>query len=148
MVKIKQRPSKGGAVAPVMRYATPGSAAVDLHACIDAAVTIPPGGLAMIPAGFSMELPEGYAAYVFARSGLAAKFGVALSNGVGVIDSDYRGEVTVGLINNGQAPYELRPMERIAQMAVMPVFKAVFEVSEELSETTRGEGGFGSTGRN
>lgn len=147
LVKIKMAPSPGGSVVPVMRYATAGSAAVDLHACIDEPVTLRPGALAMIPAGFSMELPEGYAAYLFARSGLAVKYGVALSNGVGVIDADYRGEVKVGIINNGAEPYELQPMERIAQMAVMPALCARFEMCGELSGTERGEGGFGSTGR-
>ena len=118
ILKIKKmRPG-----AEVPQRATEGAAGLDLRACIDAPVTLAPGGLAMIPSGIAVRLPgSGYAAFVFARSGLGVKHGISLSNGVGVIDSDYRGEICVGLCNLGTQPYEIQPGERIAQLVVMPV---------------------------
>lgn len=136
-----------GAVAPVR--ATPGSAAMDLHAaCGEAGVTLPPMGRAVIPTGVAIELPgPDVVALVFARSGLAVRHGLALSNGVGVIDSDYRGEISVGLVNLSDAPYTVQPGERIAQLAVVPVLLPALERAEALTPTARGAGGFGSTGR-
>lgn len=136
-----------GAVAPVR--ATPGSAAMDLHAvCGEAGVTLPPMGRAVIPTGVAIELPgPDVVALVFARSGLAVRHGLALSNGVGVIDSDYRGEISVGLVNLSDAPYTVQPGERIAQLAVVPVLLPALEEAEALTPTARGAGGFGSTGR-
>jgi len=149
MMKLKVRAlsEKIGNEIPLPAYATEGSAGLDLRACIDTAVTIPAGGRALIPTGLAIELPSAETvALIFARSGLAIKHGLALSNGVGVIDSDYRGEIKVGLINQGDTAFEIQPGERIAQLAVMPVIQPKIELVQSLSETERGAGGFGSTG--
>lgn len=130
-------------------YATSGSAAVDLRAALEEneIVTLAPGEKAMIPTGISIS-PESadVVAIVAGRSGLGVKKGVTLSNGIGVIDSDYRGEICVGLINHGTQPFEVRRGDRIAQMMFMPVMTASFLPVEELDETARGSGGFGHTG--
>lgn len=129
-------------------YATPGAAAADLCAVLDAPLTLEPGQRAMVPTGLAIELPgPDCVALVYARSGLAIKQGVTLSNCVGVIDSDYRGEIKVGLVNLGAAPVTLAPGERVAQLCIAPVWQAAFTPAEELSDTDRGTGGFGSTGR-
>ena len=147
-IQIKPLSPKMGREIPLPAYATPGSAGMDLRACIDEPLTIPAGGRAKVPAGFAMALPgPEYVALVFARSGLAAKHGVALSNGVGVVDSDYRGEVTIGLINQGQESYTIQPGDRVAQMVILPVEQAALTLVAELDETQRGAGGFGSTGK-
>ena len=143
-VKIKKL--RENAVVP--KRATEFSAGADLYACIDEPVTIAPSGLAKIPTGIAIELPRGdFAAFLFARSGLGVKHGITLSNSVGVVDSDYRGEICVGLSNVSDKPYTIQPNERIAQMVVMPVVLADFIQADELSDTQRGEGGFGSSGR-
>ena len=131
-LKIKPLSPKIGTDIPLPRFATAGAACMDLCACIDEAVTLPS--------------PE-YVALVFARSGLGIRKGVCLSNGVGVIDSDYRGEIGVGLVNLGDAPYTVQPGDRIAQLMVVPVVQPTVTVAEDLDETDRGAGGFGSTGR-
>lgn len=129
-------------------YATPGAAAADLCAVLDAPLTLEPGQRAMVPTGLAIELPgPDCVALVYARSGLAIKQGVTLSNCVGVIDSDYRGEIKVGLVNLGAAPVTLAPGERVAQLCIAPVWQAAFAPAQELSDTDRGAGGFGSTGR-
>ena len=129
-------------------YATPGAAAADLCAVLDAPLTLEPGQRAMVPTGLAIELPgPDCVALVYARSGLAIKQGVTLSNCVGVIDSDYRGEIKVGLVNLGAAPVTLSPGERVAQLCIAPVWQAAFAPAQELSDTDRGAGGFGSTGR-
>ena len=129
-------------------YATPGAAAADLCAVLDGPLTLEPGGRAMVPTGLAIELPgPDCVALLYARSGLAVKHGLTLSNCVGVIDSDYRGEVKVGLINQGAAPYTIQPGERIAQMCIAPVWQAAFAEADALSDTARGAGGFGSTGK-
>ena len=129
-------------------YASAGAAGMDLHACVDAPVTIEPRALLSIPTGIAIALPSAeYVALVFARSGLGIKHGVSLSNGVGVIDSDYRGEISVGLTNLSDAPYTVQPGDRIAQLAVVPVVQAALVQADELDETDRGAGGFGSTGK-
>ncbi len=129
-------------------YATPGAAAADLCAVLDAPLTLEPGQRAMVPTGLAIELPgPDCVALVYARSGLAIKQGVTLSNCVGVIDSDYRGEIKVGLVNLGAAPVTLAPGERVAQLCIAPVWQAAFAPTAELSDTDRGTGGFGSTGR-
>ena len=135
---------KENAIIPT--YGTPYAAGADLYACLDAPVTVQPGQTVMIPLGFAMELPEGYAGFVFARSGLAAKRDLAPANKVGVIDSDYRGECMVPIHNHGKNPQTIEPGERIAQMAVMPFLAVEFLQTETLSDTARGTGGFGSTG--
>ena len=130
-------------------YATSGSAAVDLRAALEEneVVTVAPGARALIPTGLSIS-PESsdVVAIIAGRSGLGVKKGVSLSNGIGVIDSDYRGEIQVGLINRGEEPFEVRRGDRIAQMMFMPVLTASFLPVDELDETARGEGGFGHTG--
>ena len=147
-LKVKAVSPKIGTEIPAPFYATPGAAAMDLHACVDGAVTIPAGGRRVIPTGIAIALPSAeYVALVFARSGLGIKHGVALANGVGVIDSDYRGEIRVGLINQSDIPYTVQPGERIAQLAVVPVVQARLKAVTELDETARGAGGFGSTGK-
>ena len=128
--------------------ATSGSAGADLYACIDESVTINPGDLKIIPTGIAIALPDkNSVAYLYARSGLGVKHGICLSNGVGVIDSDYRGEVCVGLCNVSSKPYTIEPDERIAQMVIAPVIIPGQIEVDELDETDRGEGGFGSTGK-
>lgn len=129
-------------------YATPGAAAADLCAVLDAPLTLAPGGRALVPTGIAIQLPGSQAvALVCARSGLAVRQGITLSNGVGVIDSDYRGEIQVGLVNLGETACTLQPGERIAQLMILPVTQAAFTEAEALDETARGAGGFGSTGR-
>lgn len=128
-------------------YATEGSAAVDLRAALDAPVEIAPGGRAMIPTGIAIA-PEtrDVVAVVAARSGLAVKKGICLSNGIGVIDADYRGEICVGLLNTSAEPFTVNPGDRVAQLMFLPVLAADFLPVEELDDTARGAGGFGSTG--
>lgn len=129
-------------------YATLGAAAADLCAVLDAPLTLQPGQRAMIPTGLAIELPDANCvALLYARSGLAIKHGLTLPNCVGVIDSDYRGEVKVGLINQSAEPYTIQPGERIAQLCIAPVWQAAFVESAQLSDTARGAGGFGSTGK-
>lgn len=128
--------------------ATEGSAGMDLYACIDSPVTLGTGEKAVIPTGIAIELPSAeLAAFVFARSGLAIKHGIGLLNGVGVIDSDYRGEICVGVINQLAEPYTIAPDERIAQLVIMPVSLINPVEAQSLDDTARGEGGFGSTGK-
>ena len=147
-LKLKALSPKLGREIPYPEYATPGSAGMDLRACIDAHVTLQPGGRAKIPAGFAIALPSAdYVALIFARSGLATKHGVCLSNSVGVVDSDYRGEIIVGLVNQGSEAYTVEPGERIAQLAVVPVVQPGLAWTDSLDETDRGAGGFGSTGK-
>ena len=146
-LKVKAVSPKIGTDIPLPYYATPGSAAMDLHACLDEAVTIPARGRTVVPTGVAIALPSpDYVALVFARSGLGIKHGVAPSNCVGVIDSDYRGEVMVGLQNSGDTDYTIQPGDRIAQLMVIPVVQAQVRMVDELDETRRGSGGFGSTG--
>ena len=144
-----QRLSKN-AVLP--QYATPGSAAMDLCACLEEPVVLqgtgsPEDNRRLIPTGLAMAIPEGYVGLIFARSGLASKHGIAPANCVGVIDSDYRGEVKVALANHGSEPYAIQPGDRIAQLMISPVVQPLVEETDALPETIRGEGGFGSTGR-
>ncbi len=129
-------------------YATAGAAAADLCALLDEPLTLAPGQRTMIPTGLAIELPDAQCvALLYARSGLAIKHGLTLPNCVGVIDSDYRGEVRVGLINLGTEPYTIQPGERIAQLCIAPVWQAAFVQANDLSDTDRGAGGFGSTGK-
>ncbi len=146
-LKIKALSPKIGKEIPVPFYASAGAAAMDLHACLDEAVTIPAGGRKLIPTGIAIALPDpGYVALIFARSGLGIKHGIAPANCVGVIDSDYRGEIMVGLQNSGDTDYAIQPADRIAQMMITPVLQANVQLVEELDDTVRGAGGFGSTG--
>lgn len=145
-VKVKIKILREGVQVP--EYATPGSAALDLRSAADGEVTVEPGKRALIPTGIAIA-PEsaGVVAILAARSGLSVKHGLCLANGIGVIDSDYRGEICVGLLNTSDTPYTVTPGERIAQLMFMPVLQADLMISDELDETERGEGGFGSTGK-
>lgn len=129
-------------------YATGGSAALDIRAAIEAPIIISAGGRCAIPAGFALALPQNTVALICPRSGLSLKHGIILSNSIGVIDSDYRGEVMVSLRNIGEIDYTVNPGDRIAQMMIIPVYTASLVECDELDDTERGEGGFGSTGRN
>ena len=147
-LKIKRVPSDQGRVPPLPAPATAGSAALDLQANIDESVVLMPGARRRIPTGVSIALPaDGWAAFVFARSGLADREGICLANGVGVIDADYRGEIQVRLVNHSSRAAVIEPGQRIAQLAVMPVERVEVIACEQLDETGRGAGGFGSTGR-
>ncbi len=129
-------------------YATPGSAGLDLRACIDAPVTIQPGGTELVPTGIAIHIADaGLAAMILPRSGLGHKHGIVLGNLVGLIDSDYQGQIFVSIWNRGSAAFVLNPLERIAQMVVVPVVQAGFRVVETFGESSRGAGGFGSTGK-
>lgn len=146
MEPLKIKKLRENAKIPVR--ATPGSAGMDLCACIDSPLTLGGGEKALIPTGIAIALPSPeLGAFVFARSGLAIKHGIGLLNGVGVIDSDYRGEVCVGVINQLSEPYTIEPGERIAQLVIMPVSLISPVEAVELDETERGAGGFGSTGK-
>ena len=128
------------------RYESSGASGLDLRAFLSAELNIPPLGRAKIPTGLFMEIPQGYEAQIRPRSGLALRSGVGLLNAPGTIDSDYRGEVEVILINMGDEPFTVKNGDRIAQMVISPVIRAVLSEAELLSETERGTGGFGSTG--
>ena len=143
-LKIKKlRPN-----AKIPSRATNGSAGMDLRSCIEEPLTLAPGELKIVPTGLAIELPDNScAAFLYARSGLGVKHGICLSNGVGVIDSDYRGEICIGLCNVGNEPYTIEPGERVAQMVIAPVLTPEIDEVGELGETARGEGGFGSTGK-
>ena len=128
-------------------YGSTEAAGADLYACLDEEITVNPGQTVWIPTGLAMEIPKGCAGLVYARSGLACKKGLAPANKVGVIDSDYRGPVTVVLHNHGTEAQTVAHGERIAQMVITPVLTPAYEESGELSDTGRGQGGFGSTGK-
>lgn len=127
-------------------YGSAEAAGADLYACLDEDVTIAPGASAWIPTGIAMEVPKGCAGLIYARSGLACKRGLAPANKVGVVDSDYRGQVVVVLHNHGAEPQILSHGERIAQMVITPVWTPPYEEVEDLTDSERGTGGFGSTG--
>jgi dUTP pyrophosphatase len=135
---------RASAVLP--RYMTAGAAGMDLASAADGAVTLAPGGRAGVPTGWAIELPGGYEAQVRPRSGLSSKHGITVVNAPGTIDSDYRGEVVVLLVNLGSEAYSIQPGERIAQMVVAPVTQVAIEEAAALGESTRGAGGFGHTG--
>ena len=130
------------------RYATPGSAGLDLRACIDEPITLRAGDSALVPTGLAIHLADpGLAAVLIPRSGLGHKHGIVLGNLVGLIDSDYQGQVFVSCWNRGQEPFVVNPMERIAQLVVVPVVQVELNVVESFEESSRGAGGFGSTGK-
>jgi len=129
-------------------YATPGSAGLDLRACIDQAINLLPGDTKLIPTGMAIHLGDpGYAAMILPRSGLGHKHGIVLGNLVGLIDSDYQGELMVSCWNRGQNSFVLEPMERLAQLVVVPVIQVEMEVVDSFEQSHRGAGGFGSTGK-
>lgn len=127
-------------------YGSEYAAGADLYACIDKEEAFQPGETKLIPTGLAMEIPSGYAGLIYARSGLASKKGLAPANKVGVVDADYRGEIMVALHNHSNSPVSIEPQERIAQLVITPYLTAHFQETEQLSDTVRGEGGFGSTG--
>ncbi|MCQ9329830.1 dUTP diphosphatase [Pelistega suis] len=129
-------------------YATSGSAGLDLRACLDEAITIEPGQTVLVPTGLAIHLADpGYAAVILPRSGLGHKHGIVLGNLVGLIDSDYQGQLMVSVWNRGQTHFTMEPMERMAQLVIVPVQQVEFNLVEEFTATDRGEGGFGSTGK-
>ena len=144
-MKIAVKKLRENAIMPT--FGSPGAAGADLYACLASPVTVAPGETAFIPTGLAMELPVGYVGLVYARSGLACKRGLAPANKVGVIDSDYRGEIQVPLMNHGKEPFVIRRGDRIAQLLFAPVFLPELLECESLDETARGAGGFGSTAR-
>lgn len=146
-LKIKPLSPKIGREIPIPYYATAGAAALDLHACIDKPVEIPGGGQVIIPTGLAVAILENHVGIMAVRSSMGVRNGVTMSNGIGVIDSDYRGQLQVGLHNLNKTPYTVQPGDRIAQLMIVPVTRHEVEVVDELPPTERGEGGFGSTGR-
>lgn len=144
MTEISVKKLKENAILPT--YGSEFAAGADLYACLDEAVTIAPQETKLIPTGLAMEIPLGWAGLIYARSGLATKRGLAPANKVGVVDPDYRGEIMVSLHNHGTEPQTVEAGERIAQLVLTPYLTARFLEAEELSETVRGAGGFGSTG--
>lgn len=129
-------------------YATPGSAGLDLRACIEAPIMLAPGQTTLVPSGMAIHLADaGLAAMILPRSGLGHKHGIVLGNLVGLIDSDYQGEIMVSLWNRGHESFTLNPLDRVAQLVVVPVVQVAFNVVEEFDASQRGEGGFGSTGK-
>jgi dUTP pyrophosphatase len=138
---VKKEPSL-----PLPRYETAGAAGMDLRAFLPEEVEIPPGGRASLPTGLFLEIPPGYEAQVRPRSGIAAKYGVTVLNSPGTIDSDYRGELRILLINLGEEAFKIRNGDRIAQLVISPVCRLALEEGAVLAETERGSGGFGSTG--
>jgi len=129
-------------------YGTPGSAGLDLRACIDEAITIKPGETVLIPTGLAIHIGDpAYAAMILPRSGMGHKHGIVLGNLVGLIDSDYQGQLMVSTWNRGQNDFVLNPMERLAQLIIVPVLQVGFNIVEEFGVSERGEGGFGSTGK-
>lgn len=144
MEKIAVKKLREGAILPTFGSAQ--AAGADLYACLEEDMTIQPGQTAFVPTGLAMELPRGFAGLIYARSGLACKRGLAPANKVGVVDSDYRGEFIVALHNHGTLPQTIHHGERIAQLVVTPVLIPEYIEVENLSETSRGTGGFGSTG--
>lgn len=145
MQTVKVKKLNPNALLPT--YGSLEAAGADLYACLDEAVTIAPGETAWIGTGIALEVPKGCAGLVYARSSMGVKRGLAPANKVGVIDSDYRGEIRVVLLNHGKEPQTVEPGERVAQFVITPVITPVYEEAEELTDTSRGTGGFGSTGK-
>lgn len=143
-MKLDIKKLKDNAIIPT--FGTDYSAGADLYACIDESIVIKPGETKLIPTGLSMAIPEGYGGFIYARSGLATKRGLAPANKVGVVDADYRGEVMVALYNQSNEEQTIDVNERIAQLVIAPFLKVEFNEVDELDETDRGSGGFGSTG--
>ena len=145
MEPIRVKKLKENAIMPT--YGSVEAAGADLYACLSKSVTIQPGESVFVPTGLAMELPKGYAGLIYARSGLACKRGLAPANKVGVVDSDYRGEFMIVLHNHGKTAQTIEHGERIAQLVITPVFTPGFLETEELTDTERSGGGFGSTGK-
>ena len=148
IVKVKLLDPRIGKEFPLPQHATAGSAGMDIRACLKEPLTLKPGDTALIPSGLAIHIDDpGYAAVLLPRSGLGHKHGIVLGNLVGLIDSDYQGEVLVSCWNRGQVEFTVNPGERIAQMVILPVVQAQFEVVSEFEESKRGAGGFGHSGK-
>ena len=148
IVKVKLLDPRIGKEFPLPQHATAGSAGMDIRACLKEPLKLKPGDTALIPSGIAIHIADpGYAAVLLPRSGLAHKHGIVLGNLVGLIDSDYQGEVLVSCWNRGNAEFTVNPGERIAQMVILPVVQAQFEVVSEFEESKRGAGGFGHSGK-
>ena len=145
MEPVRVKMLKAGAKLPT--YGSAQAAGADLYACLEQSLTIAPGETAFVPTGIALEVPVGCAGLIYARSGLACKRGLAPANKVGVVDSDYRGEIIVALHNHGNCSQTVESGERVAQFVITPVLTPAYEVAEELSDTARDLGGFGSTGK-
>lgn len=145
MSEIRVKKLSANAILPT--YGSTGAAGADLYACLDESVTVQPGETAWIPTGIALEVPKGCAGLIYARSSMGVKRGLAPANKVGVIDSDYRGEIRVVLLNHGKEPQTVAHGERVAQMLITPVLTPAYKEVEELEDTQRGQGGFGSTGK-
>ncbi len=146
-LQLKILDSRIGVEIPLPEYATPGSAGMDLRACIDGSLTLKPGDTELIPTGLAIHISDpGYAATILPRSGLGHKHGIVLGNLVGLIDSDYQGQLFVSCWNRGKAEFTIDAGDRIAQLVILPVAQVEFEMVEEFSDSDRGEGGFGSSG--
>lgn len=147
-LQVKLLDSRIGTEFPLPEYATPGSAGLDLRACLDETLTLEPGQTELIPTGLSIHIEDpNLCAMILPRSGLGHKHGIVLGNLVGLIDSDYQGQLFVSCWNRGHTTFEVTPGERIAQLVLVPVVQAEFEVVDEFTDSHRGEGGFGSSGR-
>ncbi|MFO1418052.1 MAG: dUTP diphosphatase [Methylotetracoccus sp.] len=147
-IQIKILDPRLGREFPLPHYATPGAAGLDLRACIDAPLSLPPGATELIPTGFALHIEDpGLAAVILPRSGLGHRHGVVLGNLVGLIDSDYQGQILVSCWNRGGEPFEVAVGERIAQMVFVPVVQVEFDIVAEFTASRRAEGGFGHTGR-
>lgn len=147
-IQVKILDERIGQTFPLPHYATPGAAGLDLRACLDTALTVAPGETHLVPTGLAIHIGDpNLAAVLLPRSGLGHKHGVVLGNLVGLIDSDYQGQVMISLWNRGHHPYTIEPGERIAQMVFVPVVQTHFEIVREFTETERGTGGFGHSGR-
>ncbi|MBU3683376.1 MAG: dUTP diphosphatase [Phycisphaerales bacterium] len=144
-VDVRFKRLRAGAQVPA--YQSEHAAGLDLHACLGAPLTLAPGDIALVPCGFAMAIPHGFEAQVRPRSGLATKHGIGMPNAPGTVDSDYRGEMMVPLVNLGRAPFTVEHGMRVAQMVIAPVARAAVREVDELDGTARGHGGFGSTGR-
>lgn len=145
MTSIRVKILREGAILPT--YGSAEAAGADLYACLEKELTIEPGKTAFVPTGIALEVPKGCAGLIYARSGMACKRGLAPANKVGVVDSDYRGEILVALHNHGQQAQTIGNGERVAQFVITPVLTPAYETVEELSDTVRSSGGFGSTGK-
>lgn len=147
-IQLKRLDPRLGHEIPLPDYATAGSAGLDLRACLDAPLTLVPGASELVPTGLAIHIGDpGYAALILPRSGLGHKHGIVLGNLVGLIDSDYQGELMVSCWNRGSAAFTIEPGERIAQLVVVPVVQARFRQVESFGDSLRGKGGFGSSGR-
>jgi dUTP pyrophosphatase len=147
-IELKILDPRVGTEFPLPAYATPGSAGLDLRACLDTQITLQPGETKLIPTGLAIHIADpGLCATILPRSGLGHKHGIVLGNLVGLIDSDYQGQLMVSMWNRGQTAFDIQPGDRIAQMVFVPVVQASFAIVDEFAATERGEGGFGSSGR-